>query len=267
MKERKDQVARPVSGWRLLQAGLLRVWISMRRYPFNLFSGMVTIYLLFLFLFYGASFVSGGLRVGQTREGLVVGFIAWLAMLIAFQDPAHRLTQAATEGTLEQQALSPWGLERVVLAETLAANTANLVITGLMLGFVMLTTGQRLHVSVLDVVVPLALLLLQGAAFGLVLGGLALIFKRVELSFQIWQFLFIGFLVIPWETSFLVRFVPFTWAHRLLQEVMVGGARLMTVPGELAGAAAVSLGHFLLAWLVFRRFVASARRLARLGHY
>lgn len=101
----------------------------------------------------------------------------------------------------------------------------------------------------------------------IVLGGLALIFKRVELSFQIWQFLFIGFLVIPWEASFLVRFVPFSWAHHLLQEVMVRGVRLMAVPGELAGAAAVSLGHFLLAWIVFRRFVASARRLARLGHY
>ncbi|MEW6048504.1 MAG: hypothetical protein AB1609_18840 [Bacillota bacterium] len=80
-------------------AGFLRVWVSLRRYPFNLVAGLITVFLLFLLLFYGISLVPAGFQLGQTRGALVVGFISWLAMLAAFQDFTERITQGAGEGT------------------------------------------------------------------------------------------------------------------------------------------------------------------------
>lgn len=265
MDERAHLVTR--SGWRLVWAGFLREWVAIRRYPFNLISGMATTLLLFLLLFYGISLAPAGFQLGQTRSALVVGFVSWVTMLAAFQDFSVRLTRGAAEGTLEQQALSPWGLGRVTLAEAVSGSVSNLVVVGLVLLGALAIARQRLHIPVPEVAVMLVLFIVQGEAFGLVMGGLALLYKRVEAFFQLWQLLFVGFLLIPWDSSLWVRLIPFTWTHRMLQDIMVRGARLADMPGDVLGVTVVSVGYFLIAWALFRRMDGLARRLARLAHY
>ncbi|MEW6048505.1 MAG: hypothetical protein AB1609_18845, partial [Bacillota bacterium] len=76
---------------------------------------------------------------------------------------------------------------------------SNLVIVALVLLVAVVVTCQPLHIPIFDVAVTLVLLIVQGAAFGVVMGGLALLYKRVEASFQLWQLIFIGFLLIPWD--------------------------------------------------------------------
>lgn len=208
-----------------------------------------------------------GFRLGSTRSALVVGFISWLAMLSAFQDFTERITQGALEETLEQQALSPWGLGRVVLWEAVAANTSNLLVVGIVLLLASVVTGLPLHIPVADVTAMLVLLSLQGAAFGVAMGGLALQYKRVEASFQLWQFIFIGFLLIPGDRSVRLRLVPFVWTHGMLQDIMVRGARAVDMLPAIAGAAGIGLAYFALGWALFRRAERSARVLGRLGHY
>ncbi|WP_324715841.1 ABC transporter permease [Carboxydochorda subterranea] len=261
-----DPAATP-SGWRLLEAAFLREWVSLRRYPFNLVSGVLTLLIVFFLLFYGVRLIPGAFQLGQTLSGLVVGFVSWVAMLAAFQGFSEEITRGALEGTLEQQALSPWGLDRVLLAGAVAGNVSNLAVTGIVLLAVMAIARQPLYVPVLDVALMLVLLMVQGAAFGLVMGGLALLYKRVEASFQIWQFLFIGLLIIPWDGSPWVRLIPFTWTHYVLQHVMRHGARVSDMAADVVGAAVVSLVYFLIAWALFRRMDRAARRLARLAHY
>ncbi len=57
----------------------------------------------------------------------------------------------------------------------------------------MATTGKWMNLDFVSLVPLLAITLLGAYGFGFALGGLALVFKRIQALFQIMQFVFIGF--------------------------------------------------------------------------
>lgn len=253
-------------------SGSFRFYLTeIRRYAFNTVSGLVTLYLIFLALFYGTQAVAGpggalGGAFGHTLEGLVVGFFVWSVALIGLSELGYSITQEAQQGTLEQLFLSPWGFGWVAAGRLLGAFVTFTVANSALLGLMLLTSGQRLHLHWPSILPLLLATLLQAAAIGLVGAGLAVLYKRIQSAMQILQFAAVGLIALP--PSGLAAYLPLNKTSKLMQDVMVHGALLSQAPSaDLLEAAAITAGWIILGGLFFRRCVNLARRRGLLSRY
>lgn len=241
----------------------------MRRYLFNTLSGFATLYLFFLFIFYGAQYIGGEqLSYGDTLEGIIVGFTVWTLTIMAFSELSWALTREAQYGTLEQLYMSPLGFGWVVTCQVLAAAVISIVWVGVQLLAMMVTTGRYLNVDLVSVL-PLALFIIIGVyGVGLMMGGLQLVFKRVEGAFQIMQFVFLGLVVAPVDSIPLLRVLPVSMGSHLMNQVMVHGASIFDIPAWDLGALILgSLGFLLAGYAVFKSCERVCLERGLLGHY
>mgnify|MGYP000064844922 CR=1 FL=1 len=255
--------------WTVFKAVFVKNLIELRRYLFNLVTGLVTMYILFLLLFFGARAIGGAaVKVGDTLEGLVVGYLVWLFAIIAYQELAWSISTEAEIGTLEQLYLTPAGFGWVNGSFLVARFVTNLAVITLMLLAVLLTTGYRLNLDLASLLPLTVITILAPCGFGFLMGGLALVFKRIQNSFQILQFVFVVFLMVPVSEYVWARYLPLSLGNHLLRKVMVEGYRLWELPaGDLATAVGVGLAYLLLGVAAFGYCVNVARDRGLMGHY
>lgn len=255
--------------WLVFKSVFYKTMIEMRRYLFNTVSGFITLYIVFILLFFGARTIGGAaFQTGDTLEGLVVGYMVWVFALLAYQDLAWNISMEAEIGTLEQLYLSPAGFAWVNLSFIITRFLFNLFFVGLILLVMMLTSGYRFHIDLASLLPLVMITIAAGYGFGFVMGGLALIFKRIQSSFQILQFVFVAFIAVPVNQFSWAKYLPLAMGNQLLRRIMVDGARLWQLPAaDLLVAAATGLGYFLLGLAVFNRCIAVARNRGLMGHY
>lgn len=253
----------------LFKAVFKKNLIELRRYLFNTLSGLVTVYIIFLLIFFGAqAFIGGQPRFGNTLSGIVVGFFLWTFALNAYNEPSRALIQEAQWGTLEQLYMSPVGLGWVVLFQMISSFLVTLVFSMSFLFIMMATTGRFLHLDLLSII-PLILITL-GAVYGVgfIMGGLALVFKRIESSFQILQFVFIALVMVPPQEFPLLKYLPLSFGAMLIRKTMIEGLSITGLPlGDLIFLIINSVLYFLLGLAGFKYMERIARRRGLLGHY
>jgi len=204
--------------------------IELRRYAFDTVFSLGGVLLLFLLLFYGARGLGGpNLSNGQTLTSLVAGFITFGVVIQSYSAIAGWMTQEATLGTLEQLAMSPYGLLRVLLAEFVASFGYQLIVVLAMSTVVQAATGRWLHLDLVAIAPVLVVLLLQVLGCGLLLGGLALVFKRVTALVNLMQFGFVALIAAPVHTYAWMKWMPVALASDVLRQITVSRAQLADI--------------------------------------
>ncbi|MBI3661220.1 ABC transporter permease [Candidatus Acetothermia bacterium] len=253
----------------MMKKNFLIVW----RYPFNLIAGLFSILMVFLVIFYGAKFVGGNNpNFGSTLEGIVMGFMLWSFIIFAFSDLTWDFIQEAQQGTLEQLYMSPLGFGWISACYVLTFLLINLTITLGMFFLMMAITGKWLHLDLLSLL-PLMLLTIWGVyGFGFAMGGLALVFKQVQAVFQVFQFIWLLFIVAAqpsvMESFPVVKFLPVTWGVHLIGRVLLDGQSLSAIPvTDILILAINSAVYFALGYGCFKLLEGVARDKGLLGHY
>jgi len=253
----------------VLKAMMKRNFLFVWRYPFNLAAGLISLFLIFLVIFYGAQALGGGNPAfGATLSGIVMGFMLWSFVIFAYSDLTWDLINEAQQGTLEQLYMSPLGFGWVAISHILSFLLINLVITFGMLFVMMAITGRWLNVDFISVL-PLMLLTVWAVyGFGFLMGGLALVFKQVQAAFQILQFVWLGLIAAPLDQFPLLKYAPVSWGTHLLGRVMIGGESIFELPtADLLFLVVNSAFYFTLGFLGFKLFERVARDRGLLGHY
>jgi ABC-2 type transport system permease protein len=243
--------------------------IEFRRYAFDTLSSVLSIYGFFVVIFLGAKLFGGDRPgFGHTLEGVVVSYALWAFTILSLGSLTFELTQEATEGTLEQLGMSPFGLVRVLLARVASSLVVYFVVWSGLLLVMMTTTGKWLNLDVVSVVPLLFVTLVGMIGVGFVLGGQAIVFKRIQNALQIYQILIIALVVVPADRVTVIKFLPLGWGTHLLQRVLVDGDSIFELgAGDLLFLVANSLFYFLGGIAVFRLFERAARERGLLGHY
>lgn len=248
------------------------VWnkgVLMARYRFDTVMRLGTFYIFFLLAFMGAQTVGGASPTfGQTVGGLVVGFMVWTLTTIAFSEFSATLGSEAGQGTLEQLAMSPSGLGRVLMSRA-AASLGFQLLTGVVFLFVMMaTTGTWLHLDVLSIL-PILLMTVAGVlGVGFLMGGLTLLYKQTGALLGLMQFGFLALLTMPVKDYPLLKLAPLSWGNHLLSRVMVEGVSLASLPtADVAILVAGTVGYMTLGGIVFKVCVDKARERGMLGQY
>lgn len=253
----------------VLKAMTKRNFLFIWRYPFNLVAEVISLLLIFYVIFFGAqALVGGNSAFGTTLEGVVMGFMLWTFLLIAYGDLAWTFVQEAQQGTLEQLYMSPLGFLWVAFSNVIGWLLINFAITFGMLLVMMATTGRWLHLDVASVI-PLMLLTVWAVyGFGFLMGGLALVFKQVQGALQILQFVWLGLIAAPLDQFPLLKYAPVSWGTHLLGRVMIGGESIFNLPSnDLLFLVLNSAFYFALGLLGFKLFERVARDRGLLGHY
>lgn len=171
--------------WILFKSVFRKEWALLKSYSFNLLMTVLSIYILFLFVFYGMSSVAPPEVFEDTSEGVIVFFFLWISALIASSQISDDLTEEARIGTLEQVVMSRFDITTITVFKALSLFVQNLLIIVPVLVLMMATTGRWLHIDVLSLI-PLFLLTIMSAwGIGFMLAGLAIIFKRITAIFQL----------------------------------------------------------------------------------
>lgn len=244
-------------------------WIESRRYAFNTFMRLVLSYAFFFMVFMGAwATLGNNATFGANLSGIVVGMTIWMCAFRAFTDLANRLTGEATQGTLEQLAMSPIGLGRVLIYQTLAQTVIQLWFVLVIVIAMMATTGQWLHLDLVSLVPLLLLSMLAVQGVGFAMGGLTLVFKRVGATFTIFQYIFLTLVAVPLDKVPALRFLPLAWGAKLVRSVMIDKVSIFRMPfGDVAFLAANGVFWFALGFMVFKGLERVARDRGMLGHY
>ena len=254
--------------WVVFRAVVGKTLVEMKRYLFNSISGLVTMYIVFLLLFFGARSLNLPFSTGSGLEGLVVGYLVWMMSIIAYQDLAYTIANEAEVGTLEQLFLSPTGFAWVGGSQMIGSFLTNLGMSSLVLLSMMLTTGRWLHLDVLSLLPLIPITVAAAYGLGFILAGLAVVFKRIQALFQILTFGLVVFVAAPIAKYAWMKFLPLAMGNQLLRKVMVDGLRVWELPGQdLLVATGVGLGYLLFGVLVFNYCLKVARDRGMLGHY
>ncbi|MCS7208041.1 MAG: ABC transporter permease [Fimbriimonadales bacterium] len=236
-------------------------WVQTRHYWLNTLSAVGFMLLLFLMLFFGMR------AFGSPQadlSALVVGYYAFSLTNVAFQRLAAFLLVESQTGTLEQLALSPFGLWRVALAHMLAYLLSGAIFAGVALIITMAITGVWLRIHPIGFPVMTLLLVGQAYAFGLAMGGLALRFKRVGDLMQLVTMMLAVFILTP-ATGAWAYLLPLGQSWRLLQEWLQTGA--LAQPALLAAEVGKTVVLLMLGWLVYWLCERQARQRGLLGRY
>ena len=257
------------------RAELIRDFTLALRYPVEFFFGIFILYVLFLGMFIGAKQLAGNNALAGSLDGIVIGFCMWFFALISINSMSVDIENEARQGTLEQvylNAASFLGLLWVRGLVKIGLGAGSVVLLSILL---QLTTGKYLNLSaakILPLVLIVTLTVTGLAGFGLVLGALSLVFKRIGQLSAVVQFslLFPAYIDLsqldsPWGD--LLVHLPLARGVQMLKALLAEGASGVMDPAALAWLLADTLAYVLLGSLVFAAMDRVARRGGMLAHY
>jgi ABC-2 type transport system permease protein len=140
-------------------------------------------------------------------------------------------------------------------------------VIGVVIVPIMATTGRWLHFDVPSVAVVLVLTMAGVVGLGLVMGGLALVFKRMQTLGGFLGLAFLPLVAAPVDRFPLLKLLPVAHGNTLLRGVLVQRRSVFGRPLELAILLAVSTAYLALGVAVFRVMERQARERALLGQY
>lgn len=245
----------------LLWAEIKREFILLVRYPFELVSRLIWNLGFALMIFFGFQTVGAGLPGFEEGQlGRLLGLLITYFAINGLSNGVELIAEETQTGTLEQAALSPRPLVTIVLLRDAASYVEMLLRFALVLAIAMAATGARFHLDVPAFALLLTLMYVGMEGLGLVLAGMALLYKRVATLSQFAVMAVFGLAILPleglpgWMSAFVSNF-PFTQALVILRQVAVEGESLSAhlADGSIAklalnAAIYLTLGLVAFAW-------------------
>ncbi len=200
---------------------------------------------------------------------LLLGFVGYIFFHMQTNRLFWGLLGEMQSGTLEQMYLSPlpsWLLTIGLQVASIVEAAISALVLSLFIELVV-QVPIPLHWAV---VLPLVLLVLSSAGYSLILGGLTLLFKRLEVLkelFQLVVLIFGGVLVpldrMPGWMATIARFLPLTPGVEVLRKTLLDRVSLGTLLWLVGSAAA----YLALGIVIFRWCERIAKRRGTLGQY
>lgn len=245
----------------------------------DLWRGKVASFLeliLFALFFLAITFALGRGAFQQEQVALLLlGFVGYIFFHMQTNRLFWGLLGEMQSGTLEQMYLSPlpsWLLTIGLQAASVVEAALSAIVLYLLIYLVAPVTMPLRWVALL----PLVALVVGSVGYSLILGGLTLLFKRLEILKDVFQFVvmifggvFVSLDRMPGWMATVAQFLPLTPGVEVLRKMLLEGVSLLALSSDgtllwLVGSAAV---YLLLGIVIFRWCERLAKRRGTLGQY
>lgn len=234
-------------------------------YWFETVTTMIMVSLVFLALFYGIQSFYDKPGEVPSLDGLLFGYIIWFFSIAAFTSSSQSMILANQTGVISQLFLCPLGLVQLILARVVVIVLWNLLLVTALAYIAMALTGKWLNINF----AVFYLILLAAApsliGIGLMVTGLALVFKRVQTVSGVVLMSCMALVAVDGYPINGFSLLPFTLGASIARDNVIGG-----VPLDFGALALVFLNSFVylaLGIVVYKAFEKRAKRLNLIGHY
>jgi ABC-2 type transport system permease protein len=260
----------------ILKAEWKRDLIYMKRYPLEIISFILFMYIILLAVFFGFSQLTIGSMNLLNKEKMIIGYCLMQFVMSTQMGWAGQIQNESQTGTLEQLSVSGHSLGEVLLARGFSQLPRQI------LSFMLLTYMYTISLNELQVgfqnffSIIIILFILSIGLFGVsyLFAGLTLLFKRVGFFFQIINFAFLG---LFWQdrsklgSSFLGTIYdhfPLTMGMNSLQKFMIKQyVEVSLFDFQLLSFLFSSLIFFLIGFYFFSKMEEKAREYGLLSQY
>ncbi|AKI97287.1 ABC transporter permease [Kosmotoga pacifica] len=242
--------------------------IEFKRYYFNSISGIITIFVLFYLIFFGVKAVgSNSPTFGDTIDGIIVGYFMWLMFIFSFQGVSFGIMDEAQRGTLEQVFMSPIPFEFQIFSRVVADFVFNICMIIPLMYLAAFTTKRNLGFNLPTLLYLLIIGVMGALGIGLILGGIALVFKRISSFIQIVTFGSLAFTMID-AKSIPLKFLPMSQTAYLMRQMAINKMNMFDFPFVEHLVLWISSFLYLLAGiLAFKAFKISTMKSGSLSQY
>ena len=232
--------------------------------------------ILFALFFLAITFALGRGAFGREQVAqLLLGFVGYIFFHMQTNRLFWGLLGEMQSGTLEQMYLSPlpsWLLTIGLQAAAVVEAALSAIVLYFLIYLVVPVTMPLRWAAAL----PLVTLVIGSVGYSLILGGLTLLFKRLEILKEVFQFVvlifggvFVSLDRMPTWMATIARFLPLTPGVEVLRKILLEGISLLELESSgtllwLVGSAAV---YLVLGIVIFRWCERLAKRRGTLGQY
>jgi len=206
---------------------------------------------------------------------ILLGFVGYIFFHMQTNRLFYNLLGEMQSGTLEQMYLSPfpsWLLTLGLVVASVVEAALTVIVLDLLINLVVPVTIPLRWAALL----PLFMLVVGSVGYSLILGGLTLRFKRLEVLKELFQTVLLIFGGVffsvdrlPGWMATIARFLPLTPGVDVLRKTLLEGASLGTLAndGTLWWLLGNAVAYLLLGIAVFRWCERMAKRRGLLGQY
>jgi len=172
----------------------LRVFAEIKRYYLNTLSSFTIMTIIFYFIVMGINKFGNPATLGDSIQGLAVGYIVWMALVGTMTDLSWTIINDMSIGLIEQSFISPIGPTLIYLFYQFSNFVFVIPLEFLIMIIVFKIAGLSIIVPPIFLI-SLLLLMIQGYGIGLILAGITLRFKRTQSILSLIQFAIVGVLM------------------------------------------------------------------------
>ena len=255
---------------RLLLNELKREWILMSRYATETISMIVGLIVPFYGLFLGIHYIAGsGVQFGDRLDSIIVGYVLWSLSMGVIGDVAIEIQQEAQKGILEQIFLSHFGALTIFIIRAIANLIIQIVLNIGILTIIIVLTQSHLFFPI-TILFPFTIVVIGAYSMALIIGSLALLFKRTQQMLGIFRFLLFFLMMIPIETmtgfnKVLSWLLPMTPGVGILRELMARGQALDSA--QIFTALISSILYFVFGLFLFQFAERKVKQNGKIGGY
>ena len=169
--------------------------IMHKRYLLNSVVGILIIMFMFALIYLGIGSIGGNFMSENSIPALVVSYLTWVLAISAFQTAADFIITESIEGTIQTLYQSRFSFLGLVMRRIISGAISDMVLFFMLMFFCSLITGVKLNIDISFLAVVVLISFGAYWGLGLVVGGLALLFKRVSSLSQLLSFAFMGVMV------------------------------------------------------------------------
>jgi ABC-2 type transport system permease protein len=240
-------------------------WYEMRQYWFETFSGLIFITGIFLGLFYGIKGFVLEQGDGQSLDGLFFGFLLWTFASGAYGSITKSVIDDTQKGYMEQLFLCPNGFISLMLCRSLSESFVSLATLTAIAYVVMAITGNWLDINFAYLYGILLLSAPSLVGFGLMISGLALLYKRVETVGAMLTLALMGLVALDGLPLNIFTFLPFVPGASLARDIVLDQGVLKF--DHFLIVVTNSVVYLAAGIVVFRTFEKQAKKRNLIGQY
>jgi len=236
---------------------------NMKRYKFNSIFSIFLLYLIFVGLYGGLSNIGG--NVGEyfrdNNVSFLFGYIFVMIILSGIGGVSGDITTYAKIGVLEQLFLGYLPFSISLMISNLINILFQVVLIFIIMFLSMITFSISINLSIMHLII-LLLALLQAYGIGLVIGGLAIVFKKITSFVGIFQFILYPLAFAKINEPY-VWFLPINPGVRLLKDITANTLNYINLSYFIIN----SIIYFIIGLIFFDICINFSRKHGTIGIY